>query len=57
MVPVTVPLIEQLLQVRPAKGIEKAPLLLTTVVPEDCAVQLCRPEPPLLNKDTSALMA
>jgi hypothetical protein len=53
MIPVIVPLIEQLLQVAPENGIEKAPLLLTTIVPADCALQLGGPEPPV-NKDTSA---
>src|SRR2546425_3282146 len=35
MVPVIVPLIEQLLHARPENGMEKTPLLLTTVVPEE----------------------
>ena len=35
MVPVIVPLMEQLLHARPENGMEKAPLLLTTVVPEE----------------------
>ena len=56
MIPVIVPLIEQLLQVAPENGIEKAPLLLTTMVPADCAVQLWMPEPPT-NKGTSARIA
>ena len=53
MTPVIVPLIEQLLQVAPENGIEKAPLLLTTIVPADWALQLGG-EPPEVNKDTSA---
>ena len=53
MIPVIVPLIEQLLQVAPENGIEKAPLLLTTIVPADCALQLGG-EPPEVNNDTSA---
>ena len=58
MVPVIMPLMEQLLQARPENGMEKAPLLLTTVVPEDCAVQPWRPEPPGgFNRGTSALIA
>jgi hypothetical protein len=41
MVPVIVPLMEQLLQATPENGMEKAPLLLTTVVPvESGALQL-----------------
>ena len=35
MVPVIVPLMAQLSQARPENGMEKVPLLLTTVVPED----------------------
>ena len=54
MVPVIVPLMEQLLQVRPENGIERAPLLPTTVVPEDLAVQLWGPG--ALNRGTSALI-
>ena len=33
-IPVIVPLMEQLLHPRPENGIEKAPVLLTTVVPD-----------------------
>ena len=46
MVPVMVPLMEQLSQARPENGMEKAPLLLTTVVPEELgAAQLRGPGP------------
>ena len=44
MVPVIVPLMVQLSQVSPAKGMAKVPLLLTTVVPEELgAAQLVEP--------------
>jgi hypothetical protein len=57
-VPVVVPLMEQLLHVRPENGMENVPVLLTTVVPVDCAVQLWTPEPPGgLNRGRSALIA
>jgi hypothetical protein len=38
-VPVIVPLMAQLSQVRPENGMEKAPLLLTTVVPEELGAE------------------
>ncbi len=54
MVPVTVPLMEQLLHVRPENGMEKAPLVLTTIVPEEAgAAQLSGPGRPV--KGTPAL--
>ena len=54
MIPVIVPLIEQLIQLAPENGIEKAPLLLTTIVPDNSALQLGGRVPPAVNRDTSA---
>ena len=53
MVPAIVPLMEQLLHARPANGMESAPSLPTTVVPEDCAVQFPKGE----GRGTLALIA
>jgi hypothetical protein len=46
IIPLAVPLIAQLSQERFENEIEKAPLLVTTVVAELVAVQLAGPPPP-----------
>ena len=54
MVPMIVPLIAQLLQASPENGMEKSPLLLTTVVPR--AVGATQPRR-LLGRGTLAMIA